>query len=327
MTGFIGHSELAKLLASGQIFRSGTWTSDQLRGASYDVRAARDGLKDPSGKEYSLGEDRPERTLHLEQGAVALLSSEEQLCLPWNVAGIMGIKFGLARQGVLMLTGIAIDPGFGLRLHDGKWEARENSRVHFLVTNVGEGPVSIELGKDAVASIQFTHVEEPTNDMKMQLSAALSRPWAENAKLATKGLGFFRVLETLRHDHEELASLADTERRETASALQNLRRELSITRELTNSLVNLGVFVVLTTVFLGAVGVIFGVAQSSTLSAAMASFIASLPTEPTSGLITLALILLAALFVVSASRVTTAWIRRGETRPSETQGPGSTSAG
>jgi deoxycytidine triphosphate deaminase len=308
--GLIGHAELKRLFGANRIFQPNTWSRDGLRGASYDLRAARDGLKDPSGRRYPPGEDYPEATLQLKQGDAAILSSVERLCIPWDVAGIMGVKFNLARRGILMLTGVSLDPGYGLRYLDGAWVPKDDQRVHFLMTNVGVDPVEIRLGVDPVASVQFVWVAEPSDSLKIELAGALNRTTAENSELATGGLGFFNALEELRLDHAKLRQTVAKETQDSARKLRDLRHDISVTSELTNSLLNLGVFVVLATVFLGTLGVVFGVAQSPGLAPAFAAIAQALPSSWPAAVVAVSICLVLGLLLLTISRGITRGIRR-----------------
>ena len=67
----------------------------------------------PSGRRYKRGSKRDQPVI-LRPGEVAFFSTAERLCIPWDVCANIGIKFGYARRGVLILTGLLVDPGFGL---------------------------------------------------------------------------------------------------------------------------------------------------------------------------------------------------------------------
>jgi deoxycytidine triphosphate deaminase len=109
------------MLRAEKIFKDKTWDEKNVRGAAYDLRVADDFLvvpsKDgPNGKgyrKYKKGEKR-DTFIVLEPGDVAFISSYEKIHMPWTLAGNIGIKFGLARNGVLILTGLIVDPGYGM---------------------------------------------------------------------------------------------------------------------------------------------------------------------------------------------------------------------
>jgi deoxycytidine triphosphate deaminase len=313
--GLLGAIEIERRLAAETIFRPDTWVNANLRGAAYDLRAARDGLNDPGGVRYPPGEERPEATLRLNQGDAALLSSVERFCLPWDVAGLMGVKFNLARRGVLMLTGVSVDPGYGLEFEGaGRWVAKADQRVHFLVTNVGNRPVDIELGTQAVASIQFAYVTEPDDDRKHRLATAMTRTTGENAELASDGVGFFTALEALRTEVTSQSALSRSQHEATTRALQRLRSDLDLTRGLTNTLVSLGIFVVLVSFLAGALGILFAVFQNGALSTSINGLATFLTQVGTNGIVIILAGLAAfVIFCIALTRVITAFISRSPT--------------
>jgi deoxycytidine triphosphate deaminase len=314
--GLLGTAEIQDRLDADKIFVAATWTPANLRGAAYDLRAARDGLKDPKGIRYAQGDDRPQAILRLEVGDAAMLSSVERFCMPWDVAGLMGVKFNLARRGILMLTGLTVDPGYGLEFAGkGNWVAKKDQRVHFLVTNVGDDAVEIELGTQAVASIQFFGVPEPDEDRKQMLTIAMNRTTSENSQLASSGVGLFTALERLRAEVKALTDQADTRHRETTSEVAELRNDLDLTRGLTNTLVSLGIFVVLVTFLAGAIGLLFAVFENGTLPASITSLEAFLANLGPNGTL-VALVVVAAFVIVCwlAARVLTTLFTRDAPR-------------
>jgi deoxycytidine triphosphate deaminase len=161
--GVLGSDEISRRLEAGELFRPDSWTPDNIRAAAYDLRIANDLLivpdpEQPRGRRYDRGEYRT-RPAVLKPGDVAFVSTRERLSMPWDVAANVGIKFGFARSGVLVLTGLLIDPGFGLkRTRDGNWVPKADERLHFVLINLGEVDFVINPGVDRVASLQFIRV-------------------------------------------------------------------------------------------------------------------------------------------------------------------------
>ena len=151
----LGSEVLRPLL--GQIFLPGSYSEDQLRPAAYDVRLGDDLLLLPP---ISPG-DPPKRLLRgqrqttpfiLDPGDVAIVSTREKVTLPWDIAANISMKFRLARQGLLLFTGLFVDPGFG-RKPDNSLQA-EPQALHFMLANVGPEPIPLEPGK-TIAALQF----------------------------------------------------------------------------------------------------------------------------------------------------------------------------
>jgi deoxycytidine triphosphate deaminase len=161
--GVLGSEEIRRRLDAGEIFRPDSWTPDNIRAAAYDLRIASDLLivpdpELPRGRRYDRGDYRT-RPAVLKPGDVAFVSTKERLSMPWDLAANVGIKFGFARSGVLVLTGLLVDPGFGFELNsDGDWVPKDDERLHFVLVNLGEVEFVINPGLDRVASLQFIRV-------------------------------------------------------------------------------------------------------------------------------------------------------------------------
>lgn len=162
----LARSEIGRRLraedAELQIFRPGSWDAERLRGAAYDLRVASDFLILPDGTRYWSGaadETRQERSAAfvLKPGAVAFVSSAEKLCMPWDLTGNIAPKFRLALDGILVMGGMLVDPGYGrMQLDDGSWIAQEDgARLHFQLANLGVKDLYITPEETSIAAIQF----------------------------------------------------------------------------------------------------------------------------------------------------------------------------
>src|SRR6266705_1195046 len=160
--------EITDRLNHRSIFCHGSWDPENIRGAAYDLRMAEDVLIVPYHSDskslqsirYNRGEKRPNRVI-LKPGDVAFVSTMEHFCMPWDLSGMLGSKFSLTSQGVLMLTGVCIDPGYGLALQNGRWVPKDDERLHFLLSNVGHDDVYLTPGKERIATIQFFKILAP----------------------------------------------------------------------------------------------------------------------------------------------------------------------
>ena len=80
--------------------------------------------------------------------------------MEWDIAGNIGLKFSLAAQGLLVLTGMALDPGYGRQLDDnGVWIAMADQCLHFVLANVGPKPVVLTPGRERIAFLQLFEIE------------------------------------------------------------------------------------------------------------------------------------------------------------------------
>jgi len=123
-------------LNNGEVFRKDTWVEKSIKEASYALRVACDGLM-LGGKHYRPEKDRVEGPIEIEPGKIAILSTLEQLNMPDDLVGKIGIRFDYASIGLTGLMGIQVDPLFG-RDYD-------KERLYIRVANLGNVKISIPL--------------------------------------------------------------------------------------------------------------------------------------------------------------------------------------
>ncbi len=75
--------------------------------------------------------------------------------MPANLVGILGSRFESAEQGVLFFGGMVVDPGYGLSTEDRDMANAKGQPLTFTIGNVGNKPIELRPGVDAVASIVF----------------------------------------------------------------------------------------------------------------------------------------------------------------------------
>jgi hypothetical protein len=213
-----------------------------------------------------------------------------------------------------MLTGISIDPGFGLTYANGLWRARDDHRMHFLITNVGARPVEMVLGRDSIASVQFFHVPEPSDTQKLQLAGSLKGTTSDNSRLATEGLALFNSIESLKDEFGTWRGKTDTELSRLGDESSSVRRDVDINRSLTDSLLNLGIFVILVTFLAGALGLLLQAAGNVALAQALQSIGQAMPTTLPSAIALVGLLLFLSVVVFSFGRIVVAWITRSDPR-------------
>jgi deoxycytidine triphosphate deaminase len=130
----------------GEIFRFGTWDPDSLRGAAYDLRVATDYLIVPNGTRYwPEGPDRyksRQAPFTLGPGDVAFVSSVEELCMPFDLSANIAPQFRRALDGILVMSGFLVDPGY-------------EGRLHFQLANVGDKYFEIIPEETSIAAVQF----------------------------------------------------------------------------------------------------------------------------------------------------------------------------
>ena len=198
----LAHDEILMRLSAGQLFRNNSWDPQNIRAAAYDLRIAHDLMivpdpRHPSGKRYRRG-DKRERPVILRPGEVAFFSTAERLCMPWDVSANIGIKFSYARRGILILTGLLVDPGFGLKREGDSWIAKHDERLHFLVANVGPNEIVLSPGSEKIASIQFFHISGNALQREVPSTEDMDREFFDAKNEPKLGLSFFEDMTKLR---------------------------------------------------------------------------------------------------------------------------------
>jgi deoxycytidine triphosphate deaminase len=223
------------LVADGWLIERTTWDDKRLRPAGYDLVIAPDDLQVPNREDpdnptiYRQGEPIPGGRFTLRPGEFAFVTTRERLALPWTVSGNVGVRNRFARQGLLILTGLLIDPGYGLTPQGRSW-GKDPQRLHFGIANVGRDEISIVAEVDAIASIQFIKV---SGEVKLGEGyvPATSDPIA-------RGFGLFDLLER---------------------RVQDLDADLGRTKASVSNVVVFGLYLILATLFGVAIATIFGV--------------------------------------------------------------------
>jgi deoxycytidine triphosphate deaminase len=161
----LGRSEIEKRLREGvfrspQIFKRGTWTEDNLRGAAYDLRIASDFLITPDGRRYwtdaEPGFVERKKSFTLGSGDVAFVSTVEEIYMPADLVGNIAPRFRYALEGLVVMGGMLVDPDYV-------------GRLHFQLANLGKEPFVVEPGTTAVAAIQFLPVIGKTRIRREQV--------------------------------------------------------------------------------------------------------------------------------------------------------------
>ena len=150
----LGRDQIKLWLNDGQIFRKGTWLESSVKEASYALRVATDWLI-IDGNSYDKNEPYPKekmyqgRYLEIEPGKIAILSTKEELNMPGDLVGRLGIRLDFAAKGLSGLMGFQVDPFYG--------SDKPDERLFIRVANVGNESVRLREG-DPVFNIEFGQV-------------------------------------------------------------------------------------------------------------------------------------------------------------------------
>ncbi len=184
---------IASKVAAGEILDARTFAEGNLRGAAYDLRVARDYLITPDGRRFDPATPYGRRGLILEPGDVAFVATVEKVFLPWNIAGNILTKYEITRDGLFVLHGALVDPGYGMTPKGAGWKRKDDERLHFLVTNLGVESCVLTPGESKIAALQLFEIEAVPKKMRKPTSGVIDR-WqelAEHPERLTTGLAFF----------------------------------------------------------------------------------------------------------------------------------------
>ena len=173
----LGREEILKRLKSGDIFRKFTWDEKCLQEASYALRIADDGLL-LDGKFYNPGVQYKGDYINIDPGKIAILSTKEEIVMPADLVGKIGIRLNYALLGLTGLMGIQVDPRYGCD--------KQKERLFIRVANFGNAPIRLSPG-DMVFTFELHEVagevpENPRQDswprIKKQLAGLDNASWS-----------------------------------------------------------------------------------------------------------------------------------------------------
>ncbi|MDQ4213722.1 dCTP deaminase domain-containing protein [Microbacterium sp. ASV81] len=245
--------DLHRALETGKIFVPGTWDSSQIRSSGYDIRVARDLMVLPGedgrvGRVFREGEFHNAEVL-LQPGQSAFFSSEEKLQLGWDLTGTIGAKFALSAKGLLLLTGMIVDPGYGLRRStSGEWFSPGADRLRFIVANVGPATIVFRPGVDSLAAVQFTKIPTVPEQMRREVRSigfdSLADSLLSEDRQNDAGLAFFRSVRDLRVNVEDI----DARVTKAVSTVEDYDKRLDRIESATNTVVLFGVYLIAVTI-------------------------------------------------------------------------------
>jgi deoxycytidine triphosphate deaminase len=161
--GLLTGDALRGALEDERVFAAGTWRLDCVRGAAYDLRLASDLciVPDSGGTRIYERSQIRNRPIILEPGDTAIVSTAERIALDWTLTGVIGTKFSMSSQGIIVLTGLCVDPGYGYKPVGDVWIPETDQRLHFVLFNAGPTGVVLRPGFERIAVMQLFDCEEP----------------------------------------------------------------------------------------------------------------------------------------------------------------------
>lgn len=124
---FLVDADIEHYVTSEGMIAKEHFDNDCLQGCSYDIRIGDRGVIGGSGHETDLSAGQ---TLELNPGEYAGIISLEKVTLPRNVFARLGAKRKFSYDGLILLSGHTVDPGYSGHLVFGVYNA--SSRKRFL---------------------------------------------------------------------------------------------------------------------------------------------------------------------------------------------------
>jgi len=121
VSGVLIDSEIQDAVQRNWLISKDTFQASSLEASSYDIRVGAKGVIGGQGVELDLRRD----TMELGPGAYGGIISHEKLSLPDNVCARIGSKRALSYEGVILLTGSVVDPGYEGHLLFGVYNASQ----------------------------------------------------------------------------------------------------------------------------------------------------------------------------------------------------------
>jgi deoxycytidine triphosphate deaminase len=123
--GVLTDAEISSAVATGKLISRDTFVQSSLEASSYDVSVGGKGMVGGEGLEIDLSKE----PMILGPGGYGGIISHERLNLPPEIYARIGSKRALSYEGVILLTGSIIDPGYEGHLLFGLYNASQRRVV------------------------------------------------------------------------------------------------------------------------------------------------------------------------------------------------------
>jgi|GEM_PF-1535322 len=150
-SSILSDKEINDYVLRGLLIEKETFNSSSLEASSYDLRVGSKGIIGGEGVEVDLIH---EKTLEIPPGAYAGIVSYEKMHFPRNICARLGSKRALSYDGIILLSGSIVDPGYEGHLLFGLYNASQK-KVHIRygrkICNIVFERLSIEPEKEVQA--------------------------------------------------------------------------------------------------------------------------------------------------------------------------------
>lgn len=121
LTGALTDTDIRSEVSSGRLISKDSFVQSSLDASSYDISVGALGMLGGDGREIDLTKE----SLELGPGAYGGIISHEKLLLPPKIHARIGSKRAMSYDGVILLTGSVVDPGYEGHLLFGLYNASQ----------------------------------------------------------------------------------------------------------------------------------------------------------------------------------------------------------
>lgn len=157
----LSDKEIKDYVSRNILITKETYSDSCQEASSYDIRVGSKGVIGGDGVEIDL---LSEKTLEIPPGAYAGIVSFEKMEFPRNICARLGSKRGLSYEGIILLTGSIVDPGYSGHLLFGLYNASQK-RVHIRygrkICNIVFEKLRVEPEKESQSEPNLLHGNFP----------------------------------------------------------------------------------------------------------------------------------------------------------------------
>jgi dCTP deaminase len=157
----LSDKEILDYVNRGSLITKDTFSQSCLEASSYDIRVGAKGIIGGEGSEIDLA---TEKSMEIPPGAYAAIISFEKMNFPRKISARLGSKRALSYEGIILLTGSIVDPGYEGHLLFGLYNASQK-KVHIRfgrkICNIVFEKLAIEPEKEVSPEPNLLHGNFP----------------------------------------------------------------------------------------------------------------------------------------------------------------------
>ncbi len=243
LSSVLSDKEIKDYIDRDLLISRSTFNSSSLEASSYDIRVGAKGIIGGEGIEINLTE---EGVMVIPPGAYAGVVSHEKMNFPKNIFARLGAKRALSYEGIILLTGSIVDPGYIGHLLFGLYNASQR-KVHIRpgrkICNIVFEKLSIEPEKNAQPEPNLLYGNFPDAFLD-KISNMDVLPWAQISERVKQIENITKELFDLRAKYEDvlkpIKELTDNVRSlsQTVHSISEQTKALGIDLDKSNTLIN-----------------------------------------------------------------------------------------